>query len=210
MNKTKWVLFGAALIVAASASATPLVSYAHNYGNAAGQVAPGGEDKLFNGYVKVQDEDPQTYDRFNDHFKFGDLNFSKIDYFELTVQYANTNDRNFIFFPEHWYLRPGAADEIDLFSLKRVANKTSTTFRIDADLPQFADMVTDKDFYFWLAEDDLFDNSFKLYSATLAIYGQAAAAVPAAAVPEPAAPALFGLGLAALGLARRRKNGAGV
>jgi len=195
-------------MVAASASATPLVSYAHNYGNAAGQVAPYGEDTLFNGYVKVQDDDPATYKRFNDHFKFGDLNFSSIDHFELTVQYANTNDRAYLFFPEHWYLRPGAADNIDLFSLKRVASKTSTTFRIDSSLPQFADMVTNKDFFFWLAEDDLFANSFKLYSAKLEVFGLAAAAVPTAAVPEPAAPALFGLGLAALGLARRRKHGA--
>ena len=195
-------------MIAASASATPLVSYAHNYGSAFGQVDPGGQDPLSNNYVTVRDDNPATYQRFNDHFKFGDLNFSSIDHFELTIQYAETNDRTLFVFPEHWYLRPGASDDIDLFSLKRVANKTSTTFRIDSSLPQFADMVSNKDFFFWLAEDDLFANSFKLYSAKLEVFGLAAAAVPTAAVPEPTAPALFGLGLAALGLARRRKHGA--
>lgn len=203
MNKISAAWAVAALTLAANAWAAPLVTYTHNYGNGVGQVDPGGNDALGNGYVTVSDHSSQ---RFNDSFDFSGLSYGSIDYFDLTLTYAKTDDTYLWIFPEAWYVRPGAAPSPDsAFKLDRVGSTaTSDTFRIDATLtPFFQNMVSAENFYFWFAEEALGRNSFTLYSAALEINGTTAGAT----VPESGSLLLLGAGLLGLGLIRRRVVG---
>lgn len=195
-----------------------LETYTHNYGDHAklGQVDPGGEDPLGNGYVTVKDENPKTYKRFYDSFDFSTLDFGSIDRFELTLCYAETNSG--FFFPERWYVRPGATpDQYLAFALDRVGSKgASKTFKINADLsPEFDTMVSDKKFFFWFAEEDLFSNEFKLFSATLSVFGDepivvptnpTSSTTPTNGVPKTGTLALFGIVLAEFGLRRKARR----
>lgn len=198
----KWTVLGwvfcLSLLVATTASAVTLGSYTHNYGNGAGQVNPGGNDVLSNGYVTVSDRSTQ---RFNDSFDFSGLSFASIDRFDLTLNFSRTDSGTIFGFPlEVWYARPGGTpDQYVSFRLNTVGSTpTSQTFVVDSSLnPEFNQMVTAQNFFFWFAEETFGADSFRLYSAKLDING--------APVPEPGTIVLLGAGLAGLGLYSRRR-----
>lgn len=188
------------LLTAASASAATLATYTHNYGNGAGQVDPAGQDALGNGYVTVLDTATTTgYKRFADSFDFSAVHASSISQFNLTLTYTGVGA--YVFgLGEKWSVRPGGTTSYSAFNLPsgNGSQSASQTFTITSSTDTFSAMAASKNFFFWLAEDTIGADSFKLSSATLSITG---------AVPEPESYALFVAGLGLIGtMAYRRRN----
>jgi hypothetical protein len=192
------LVLGLSLMLGMTASAAPIITYTHNYGNGAGQFNPGGNDVLSNGYVTVSD---QSSDRFNDSFSFSGLSYSSIDHFDLTLTYSGVSG-HFFGLGENWFVRPGGTpDQYTLFELGTSSNAVSQTFRIDSSLaPEFNSMVGANNFFFWFAEDTLGADSFKLHSASLTVDGEAGTPVP-----EPGTMMLLGSGLVGLAGWGRKK-----
>ena len=203
MKKTLLALVAVIGLLSASAHAAPVLlgEITHDYGSAAGKVDPGGNDVLSADYVTVADS---STSRFNDVFDFSGLNYNSIDHFALTLNFSNTNDINWVFifpFLEDWNVRLGNSSQEQ--QLNRVGSTiTSQTFTFNASVDTFANAVSSGLFTLWFAEEALGANSFRLYDATLDVYGVAAPATTN--VPEPGTLALLGIGLLG-GIALRRK-----
>ncbi|MEI6207077.1 MAG: PEP-CTERM sorting domain-containing protein [Desulfuromonadales bacterium] len=192
------LFFGLLLMASAPVSALTIGTYTHNYEES----YPGGK----NSYVTVSDVFP-----FSDAFSFSGLAYSKINHFDVTLTYSNTNNLDpFTGTPnEYWYMRPGGTQGQYLsFKLNPADNQISTTFIVDSTSSnsEFGQMVAAENFFFSFTEATsdamFFSDSFQLYSATLTIDGEAAQTP----VPEPATMLLLVLGLLGLAGVRRKLN----
>lgn len=97
------MLFG---MLSTAQATTTLGTYVHNYGSGTGQVDPGGQDPLSDGYVTVYDTPTSTgYKRFNDSFSFSDLSYDSIESFKLTLNYGEVSSSSP--YVEYWWVRPG-------------------------------------------------------------------------------------------------------
>lgn len=219
------MLVVAGLTLSAFVQASPILldSITHNYGNQ--HYVPdsvkanqrGNCDSAAANWLVIKDSDSGCT-RFYDNFSFADLAYQSIDSFELSLSYSRTDNINwFLFFPvlEQWQVRPSVSSSIEgnqYFDLNRVGNTiTADIFTFTRDnLAIFDQIVNAKNFSLWFAERGWGANDFRLYSASLNVYGSAPQITPqnpdtTVAVPAPAGIALFGLGLTLLGLARRNK-----
>lgn len=187
-------LFGLFLL-AGSAQATPVLlgEIFHDYGAAAGQLDPLGSDALAADYVSVSD---QSASRFADLFDFHALDFASIAYFRLTLSVSHTGN-----LLEFWTMRPGQSADLQWITSGSGSSKGTQGFIIDSTTDSFTTAVDSGVFSLWFAELGPFAQSFRLYDATLAVYGE-----PAQNVAEPGMLALLGLSLtAALWMRRRRR-----
>jgi hypothetical protein len=183
------------LLSVGTASASLLGSLTHDYGSGEGKTDPGGTDPLSSDYVLVRDytDSGNNSDRFTDTFDYHSLAYDSIEEFVLTLEFSNT-DRSAFFVPvEDWRVRPGGTEVAsEYFDINRVGdNKATQSFTIDSGFSVF-DTLADGSFEYWFAEESLFENQFKLYNATLEVYGTPSA------VPLPAAVWLLGCGLVGL------------
>ncbi|WP_300320247.1 PEP-CTERM sorting domain-containing protein [Accumulibacter sp.] len=199
MKKT---MFAAAILalplaIGGAASAATLATYTHNYGNGVGQVDPVGNDVLSNGYVTVSD---QSTERFSDSFDFSSLSFSSISKFDLKLTYSDVGTyTDYVIFKtgEYWSARPGGTDNYSAFNLPASTGDKTITLAVTSSTDTFASMVTNKNFFFWFAEDTGGADAFKLKSAELTIAG---------VVPEPEAYAMLLVGFGLIGTIARRRS----
>lgn len=185
------------LLSVGTASASLLGSLTHDYGSGEGKTDPGGTDPLSSDYVLVRDytDSGSNSDRFADTFDYHSFAYDSIEEFVLTLEFSNTNYSFWGLPAEYWRVRPGGTNNLfELFSLNitRVGdNKATQSFTIDSEFSVF-NTLADGSFEYWFAEESLFENQFKLYNATLEVYGTPSA------VPLPAAVWLLGCGLVGL------------
>lgn len=192
-----------------SAHAALIGTITHDYGLGYSTPSLGGAscDNLHSNFLEIRTpgrRGPATgCQRFYDVFDFSTLNFDTIDGFELTLSFSHTQG---IF--KNWHARPAAGARTEdgsgqLFQLSPTPNRvTSQTFWFDSSLDVFDSMVSNQSFYLWMAQESFAlgaSQNFRLYDATLNIYGTE----PAASVPAPATFILVGLGLLGLRLRRR-------
>lgn len=219
------MLVVAGLTLSASVQASPILldTITHNYGNehyvpeSVKANKKGHCDSASANWLVIKDNN-NGCSRFYDNFSFSDLAYHSIDSFELSVSYSRAGDINwFLIFPifEQWQVRPGVSSSTggnQYFNLNKNNGLNNSIFTFTRDnLSIFDQIVNAKNFSLWFSETSGPNNNFKLYSASLNVYGVAPQIEPqnpedVITVPAPAGIALFGLGLTLLGFARRNKR----
>lgn len=204
MNKLFCVL---GLLFSSSTFAGLIGSIEHNYGASnyiPESMASNSCDSKASAHISIKDS--SGCQRFVDLFNFADFNFESVDYFTLDLTFSATRDDSCILILfcnyESWQVRPGvstiSAPSSGLQDLKRSNGITQQSFIFNADnLSIFDEIVDNKKFYLWFAENSSGSDQFNLYNASFNVYGTAAAQAPAQ-VPVPASIALFALGLLVL------------
>jgi PEP-CTERM motif len=186
-------------LVSGAASAAPLLTITKNYGSNYGTTLPSGSCDTVNA-ASVTIRDGGGCGRFSDVFNFSSVGSATIDSFTLSLTFANTNNVNFMVFPEDWRARPaaGATGSGNLsFDLATTgASSLTQAYTYTSSLDVFNQIVSSKQFGLWFADEGFGANNFNLLSASLTVNG----------VPEPASLALMSTALAGLALMRRRRS----
>lgn len=170
-------------------------------------------DKAENDYLVIHNK--KNCGRFYDNFDFSGLNYNLIDHFVLTVSFSHTNGGNLLtaLFGnyENWHVRPAvSAQNPSNFTTaltRRGSNPNELSFTFNNTLDVFSQIVDAKNFSLWMAHEGVGQHNFRLYNASLDVFGfEPQVSTNPVAVPAPAGIALFGLGMTLLGLARRNKR----
>jgi hypothetical protein len=167
-------LLSAALLVAASAQASPMLSsFTHDYGSAVGQVAPtslgaGTCDTLNANSVTVRSA--SNCQRFYDTFDLSGV-MGIIDGFTLTMGFTGARNETFGF--ERWAPRPASsASNGSLQVADLMAASGTQSWFFDSTLDVFSDIVAGGAFYLWMSREAVFgNNSVNLDFARLDVFG---------------------------------------
>lgn len=199
----------ATMLLATSAQAALIGTISHDYGTGPGQVSAPGLgagtcDTLNSNSITVTNG--SGCQRFYDLFDFSGFAYDSIDRFELTLGFSDTNTRGGLLnlFRDDWRARPASSATNGSGSLPALARSdsyTEQTLVFDSGLDVFGDILAGEAFYLWFAQEASGARSFKLFSASLSIFGE-----PSTAVAEPAPLALMLGGLALLAAARRKAS----
>lgn len=203
---------GFGLLVATDASAATLGVYTHDYGNGAGQVDPGGDDVLGDGYVVVGDHGGNSAanndpGEFTDTFDLTELSDDTIESYELTLSFSLAGPS--IRPNEAWLVQFQGSDGLDTMDddfalLRSGASPQTITFNVTSDPvtngDAFENSLVTGLFTFGFGEMTSGFDSFVLNSATLTVNGTPAP------VPLPAGGLLLLGGLSGLAAFRRRKS----
>lgn len=170
-------------------------------------------DRAENDYLVIHNKN--NCGRFYDNFDFSGLNYDLIDHFVLTVSFSHTNNGNWLSALlgnyESWHVRPAVSAQTPSdfsIALTRLGNNPNElSFVFNNTLDVFSQIVDAKNFSLWMAHEGLGQQNFRLYNASLDVFGfEPQATTNPVAVPAPAGIALFGLGLTLLGFARRNNR----
>ncbi|MEP4199336.1 MAG: VPLPA-CTERM sorting domain-containing protein [Aliishimia sp.] len=174
-----------ALVLPLAAQAAVLKTATFDYGNGAGEVNPNGDDPVGSNFVRVRDTSTATgYAQFIQIFDFTDLAGATIDSIDVVLNYTGVGDE------ETWAARVLGSDNAvtsdDTFTgLVFTGPATSTlgfTISAASDLATsssgFAESVALNQLRLRFREESFGDDDFRLFSATFAVNGTAAAPVP--------------------------------